>query len=162
MDFLQSMGYSKVSRSSGNGNSITGGSSSSLKVGTSLLGSFGTNTQVDTTRIKNNLGLPVLIKICNLDSEYKILNNNKSDKVKCTGKQTIKFVIPYVDNKIYFEKGKKNSITLDIESNKKHEISDYISQISTENLVFYNEQKIKMRSLDNSSREKSRTSTNHL
>ena len=155
MDFLQSMGYSKVSRIISS--SMSSGSISSLKLGNSLVGLSNNQTNNEISKIKNNLGLPILIKIVDIDSDYKILNNNKSEKIKQVGKYTIKFVIPFVDSKVYFEKGKKMTITIDVESNKKYEIFDYMAKISSDNKRFYNEQKIKMKSIENASKDRSRS-----
>lgn len=152
MDFLQSMGYSKVSKIVS-----SSGSLSSLKLGNSLVGLTTNQTNNELSKIKNNLGLPILIKIVDVHSDYKILNNNKSEKIKQVGKYTIKFVIPFVDNRVYFEKGKKITINIDVESNKKYEILDYMAKISGENKSFYSEQKIKMKSIENGSKDRSKS-----
>ena len=152
MDFLQSMGYSKVSKIVS-----SSGSLSSLKLGNSLVGLTTNQTNNELSKIKNNLGLPILIKIVDVDSDYKILNNNKSEKIKQVGKYTIKFVIPFVDNRVYFEKGKKITINIDVESNKKYEILDYMAKISGENKSFYSEQRIKMKSIENGSKDRSKS-----
>lgn len=171
MDFIQSMGYSRVlkntlntlntlnnianpSNNSGEDVSSTSSVKSAPgKLGCALLGSVVNNItqKEETSKIKNNLGLPILIKILSENVDYSVLKNNKSIKIKKSGEYKFKYVVPKVDDEVHFEKGTKISLTININTSKNYELNDYIAGLDAEQISFYNEQLKKMKLLENQS-----------
>lgn len=155
MDFLQSMGYSKIVRACTGSNSITGNILPHLNLEKVEQKKSGK----DIIKIKNNIGMPILIKISQEHSEYRVLGVNKCEKVKTPGKNVVKIVIPLLTNdlKPRYEKGRKHTIDIELEEKKVYELSECMNGLSAENTVFYSEQKTKIKSFENDIKTKSRS-----
>ena len=161
MDFVQSMGLSRVTRNILN-NAISGSSIGKIAAVTNSK----LEKELDYPLIKNNLGIPILIKVLGLDQDYDIIKREKTKEIKKNKEYRIKYVIPQIEpnDKEYthFETGRKVCINMNINSKEIYELSKYMDDIKSDDLEFYELQKKQLKKLEKTRSSRSRSSSSQL